>query len=396
MKTRRILVTIVLALNLLAVAAWADVPLSYSGSVSAAEQTFRVSNGYDAQQTTAAMSGGETGGAACATKPAYDSGWVPTPWGSPSQTVSVQLTHHVGGNVDGYIVDLQMQTDTIAGLQPPTNRGLGTTFYYSGLTTTSITLWGPASAVDAGTYLRVRIWRADCSSGSDIPLLVDGDFNASSDSTALRANATDQDWYESARDYPTLLTLESTNVGGNTSKKAKLSSCTVGRAYLTQEFSTPQTGQVSVQWDIYVDSILDRPNSTYDRAAWMFIGDDTGTTPDRLGPNAEDSERFVYLGFYKPGGGSSGTMDLVARESSTTETTFATVATGLSLKHWYTIQVICDLAQDTYDVYVDGLLQATVKARTPKDRVTHVSFGQWSQDEGTATFYVDNVTADAP
>jgi hypothetical protein len=143
-----------------------------------------------------------------------------------------------------------------------------------------------------------------------------------------------------------------------------------------------------------VDSILDRPGSSYDRAAWVFIGDDTGTTSGRTGPNAEDSERFVYLGFYKAGGGSSGTMDLVARESSVTATTFITVATGLSLKQWYTITVMCDLVQDSYDVYIDGLFQMTVKARTPKSSVTHITFAEWPQDEGAATFYVDNVTAD--
>ena len=126
----------------------------------------------------------------------------------------------------------------------------------------------------------------------------------------------------------------------------------------------------------------------------MFIGDDTGTTPGCIGPNTEDSERFVYLGFYKAGGGSSGAMDLVARASSDTSVTFTTVATGLSLQRWYTIGVVCDLAQGTYEVYLDGPLQGTLKARTPKSSVTYISFGQWSQEEGTATFYVDNVKAE--
>ncbi len=191
------------------------------------------------------------------------------------------------------------------------------------------------------------------------------------------------------------MTLDTTNVGGNATRKAKLTGSAAGSAYLTQEFSTPPTGQFSAQRGLYVDSILDRPGSSYDRAAWMFIGNDTGTTPDRLGPNAEDSERFVYLGFYKPGGGSSGTMDLVARESSVTETTFVSVATGLSLKRWYIIKVICDVEQDSYEVYLDGQLQGMVQARTPKSVVTHISFAQWSQDEGAATFYVDDVSAES-
>ncbi|MBN1508540.1 MAG: PASTA domain-containing protein [Sedimentisphaerales bacterium] len=231
--------------------------------------------------------------------------------------------------------------------------------------------------------------------GSTVPLLVDGDFDVSSDSTALRANSGSQDWYESREDVPTLVTLDTANVGGNATKKVKLTGSATGSACLTQEFSTPQAQQFAAQWDIYVDSILDRPGSSYDRAAWVFIGDDTGTTAGRTGPNAEDSERFVYLGFYKAGGGSSGTMELVAREGSTSATTFTTVATGLSLKKWYTITVVCDMTQDNYDVYVDGKLKKTVKARTPKSSVTHISFAEWAQSEGAATFYVDNVVAEA-
>jgi hypothetical protein len=224
--------------------------------------------------------------------------------------------------------------------------------------------------------------------------LLDGDFDASPDSAALLANSKDQNWYESRQDVPTLVTLDSADVGGNATKKAKLTAGTAGNAYLTQEFSAAQTQRFAAQWDIYVDSILDRPASNYDRAAWVFIGDDTRTTPGRTGPNAEDSERFVYLGFYKAGGGASGTMDLMVRESSTTAVTFRIVATGLSLKQWYTITVICDLVKSTYDVYVDGQFQRTVKARTPKSSVTHISFAEWPQDEGAATFYVDNVMAE--
>jgi hypothetical protein len=233
------------------------------------------------------------------------------------------------------------------------------------------------------------------SDGSSGGLLRDPDFNASSGSTDLRADATDQDWYESRQDMPTLLTLDYSNIGGNATKKARLSPSPFGNAYLTQEFSSPQTQPFVVEWDIYVDSILDRPNSAGDRAVWMFIGDDTGTNPDRIGPNAEDSERFVYLAFCKPGGGSSGTMDLVARENWDATGMFWTVATGLSLKRWYTIGVICDLAQDMYEVYIDGQYQGMVAGRTSKSRLTHISFAQWTQEEGAATFYVDNVKAES-
>jgi len=118
------------------------------------------------KQTTACDNGdGGSTSSACAAKPAYDSGWVSTPWGSPAQTFQKQLTHGLGGNVDDYIVDLQMKRTTIAGLQPPTNQGIGSTFYYAGLTTTNIIVCGPGSAIDAGTYLRVRIWVTNCDGG---------------------------------------------------------------------------------------------------------------------------------------------------------------------------------------------------------------------------------------
>ena len=225
-----------------------------------------------------------------------------------------------------------------------------------------------------------------------IEIVADSDFNACSDSTALRTNSAGQDWYESRQDVPGLLTLDTRNVAGNSTRKAKLTASASGNAYLTQELSPPQTGPFSVQWDIYVDSIENRPTSTYDRAAWMFIGDDTGTDPSRIGPNAEDSERFTYLAFYKAGGGIRGTMDLVARERTSGTSAFTTVATGLSLKRWYTIKVVV-FASDGYEVYLDGQFQRTVKARTPKTRLTHISFAEWPVSEGAATFYVDNVIA---
>jgi len=116
------------------------------------------------KQTTAANGGGSSAG--CCAKPAYDSGWVATPPGSPTQTFQKQLKHNLGGNVDDYVVDLQTKHTTIAGPQPPTNQGIGSTFYYAGLTTTNIILCGPGSAIDAGTSLRVRIWVCNCDGGA--------------------------------------------------------------------------------------------------------------------------------------------------------------------------------------------------------------------------------------
>jgi hypothetical protein len=222
-------------------------------------------------------------------------------------------------------------------------------------------------------------------------ILVDSDFNASSDSAALRANSAGQDWYESRQDVPTLLTLDRTSVGGNATAKAKFTASSTGNAYLTQEFSSPQTQAFSVQWDIYVDSILDISGHP-DCAGWMLIGDDTITNTTRKGPNADDSERFVYMAFYKDGGGTSGTMSLVAMERDST--TLTPIATGLYLKQWYTMKVDLNLANDTYDVYVDGnKVVGAWPSRNLKDSVTYISFAQWN--DGAGSFYVDNVTASA-
>lgn len=218
-------------------------------------------------------------------------------------------------------------------------------------------------------------------------LLVDSDFNDSIDSGDLIANGTGQDWYESRNDNPSILTLDTANVGGNSGKKAKLTQNTTSSAYMSQEFNSAQTDFFMAQWDIYVDDIANI--SAPDRAGWMLIGDDSN--PTRPGPNSDDNERFVYMAFYKDGGGSSGTMDLAARDNDDAWTSFTTVATGLNLKQWYTIKVICNITSDKYDVYVNEAFKATVSARTAKASVTHMSFAQWN--DGAGTFYVDNVIA---
>lgn len=233
---------------------------------------------------------------------------------------------------------------------------------------------------------------ADIRTKYPYPLLVDSEFSLSTSSTDLRANSTAQDWYESRQMNQTLVFLDESNVGGNTGKKvgfaAVANPTTNDNAYLTQEFSTPQTGIFTVQWDIYVDSITDISGNP-DRTGWMLIGDNTN--PTRTGPNSDDNERFVYMGFFKDGGGTSGTMDLVARDRDDTWTAFTTIATGLYLKRWYTIRVVCNLNTDTYDVYVDGVYKATVTSRYAKTSVTHISFANWN--DGMGSFYVDNVYA---
>ena len=232
-----------------------------------------------------------------------------------------------------------------------------------------------------------------CDEGSDTcvalgdELLVDTEFDDSTDSTDLRVDSPDQDWYESREDDPALLTLNQEEIGGNTSKKARLEASSSSNAYLSQEFSTPQTGTFSVLWDIYIDEILDI--SAPDRAGFMLIGDESHT--DSPGPNSDNSERFVYMAFLKDGGGTTGTMDLVARDRDDDWTSFTTIAPGLNLDQWYTIKVVCDLDSDTYDIYVDGAFTATVTSRNAKTSVTHISFAQWN--DGAGTFYVDNVEA---
>ena len=54
--------------------------------------------------------------------------------------------------------------------------------------------------------------------------LVDSDFEASTDSADLRANAPEQDWYESRNDDPFILYLDESDIGGNTGKKAAFTS----------------------------------------------------------------------------------------------------------------------------------------------------------------------------
>jgi len=108
-----------------------------------------------------------TAGSSCLPRPAYDSGWVDMP-GTGTSPATITLTHDLGGNVDDYVVDLQRRESGL-GAANMTNRGIGDTFFYSGLTTTSIKLSGPISPKSLTISLRVRIWVYNC----DRPCLVD-------------------------------------------------------------------------------------------------------------------------------------------------------------------------------------------------------------------------------
>jgi hypothetical protein len=217
-------------------------------------------------------------------------------------------------------------------------------------------------------------------------LLVDSEFNDSADSADLRTNGAGQDWYESRNQagFQTLLFLDTSDIGGDTSKKAGFTASASGNAYLTQELSSPQTGVFSVQWDIHVDSIL--PVSPY-RAGQMLIG----STSASYGPNRNDAVRFVFLAFYKNGGATEGAVDLVAMLGFSTQVTVASV----NLDQWYTIKVVVDVAAETYEVFVDGVSKGTFAAVTAwaQPAVTHISFAQWN--DGAGAFYVDNVFSPA-
>jgi hypothetical protein len=79
------------------------------------------------------------------------------PTSLPAGTYSEDLTHNLGGNIDDYVVDLQCKVSGWASTTL-TDQGLGEEFYYSDLTTRSITISGPKSALDRQVAIRVRIW----------------------------------------------------------------------------------------------------------------------------------------------------------------------------------------------------------------------------------------------
>ncbi|MFZ0451120.1 MAG: class II glutamine amidotransferase [Desulfatiglandaceae bacterium] len=231
----------------------------------------------------------------------------------------------------------------------------------------------------------------DCARG---PVLKDSDFNANESDDDLRdSEPPGEYWYESRGDVPTLLTRNTADIGGNNTYKAGFAASSSGNAYVTQQFSAAQTGIFAVQWDIYVDNILDDDNR--DRAAMMMIGDGGGTGN---GPNSSPSNRFVYMAFYSPGGGGDApgdTMSLIASEPGDNfdkSSEWKIIASGLSFDAWHTIRVVCNLNTDTYDVYVndDPSPQSPVTAYTAKTSVTHISFAQWN--DGPGAFYVDNVS----
>jgi len=240
--------------------------------------------------------------------------------------------------------------------------------------------------------------------GSPMPvhiLLNDSEFDDSVDSADLRVNCTCQDWYESRGSFsggdPTLLTLNTTNVAGNTGKKAALKSYGISsNAYLTQEFGSAQTGTFNVSIDIYIDRIED--NGDYDRSGLIYVGDDSVSSNC---PTGTSDERFVFLTFYDSSPGDTGDdLEIRARTLSGqaygTTSQWIAVASDLSYDTWYTLRIECDVSGGTYDVYVDDVLEGddiSKYADYVSSSVTHISFV--ADSDGRGDFFVDNVFAPA-
>jgi len=256
-------------------------------------------------------------------------------------------------------------------------------------------------------YSTTYIWRVSVTDGThwtnitymfttETRLLVDSEFDESIDTADLRFNnATIQDWYESRNDDPTLLALNETDIGGNTGKKAALENYGISKnAYLTQEFSSAQSGTFTVSFDIYIDRIED--SSNYDRSGLIYIGDDSISTN---APTGTSNERFVFMAFYdSTPGGTGNDLEIRARtlsaQSYSITSQWTTVTTGLSYDTWYTIKIVINVTDGTYDVYVDDVL---VGDDIPKysgyisSSVTHISFV--ADSDGRGDFYIDNVIA---
>jgi len=89
-------------------------------------------------------------------RPAFDSGWRAVPQG-----IFMDFEHNLGGNVDNYVVDMQMKHSGSAGIN---NLNIGTDdgagwfgAFWRNLTTTSITVYRESDDV-AAEQIRIRIW----------------------------------------------------------------------------------------------------------------------------------------------------------------------------------------------------------------------------------------------
>ncbi len=219
-------------------------------------------------------------------------------------------------------------------------------------------------------------------------LIADSSFNSCASSSDLRTNGPGQNWYESYNDNPALLTLDTSSIGGNSGKKAKLTGNGVDNVYLSQELLQNQTDNFSIQFDVYVDEIINTSN-TIDKGAYIFIGDDSD---GNHGPCSSDQDRYVMLAFRKNGGGTNGSMELIALDRYDTgdsNNNLTRINRSLYLDTWYTIRIDINFALQRYNVYINNVYMRTVKSRTAKETLTHISFANLADSYGT--FFIDNV-----
>lgn len=221
-------------------------------------------------------------------------------------------------------------------------------------------------------------------------LIIDGNFSAAPNSASLRRDDKGQDWHESRRDTKEgrkLIFLSKKEIGGNNTQKAMIKGHPDLNTYLTQRFSSPQTGEFSVQYDVYVREILPDDN----RSAFFMIG---ANRDKKNGPNSTGSERFVFLGFENAD--EKGKINLFAREGKKKWGDKTIVAANLDLGKWYTIEVVVHTDARAYEVTVKGVtewLEVDAFGSKPPKKLSHISFASWN--DGAGTFYIDNISASA-
>jgi hypothetical protein len=220
-----------------------------------------------------------------------------------------------------------------------------------------------------------------------VSLVADGDFGLGKSSGDLRKDSKGADWYESRRDGVghKLLFLSKKPITGNVTPKALVRGNTKVNTYLSQPFTAPQKGDFTIQYDILVKEIMQPAN----HSAFFMVGN---SKDKKGGPNSTGTERFVFLGFENA---AAGKMNLFARPGKTDWSQKKTVAAGLDLNKWYTVEIKVRTSAGKYDVTVKGLTPAPVEVdafaasgKAPKE-LTHLSFASWN--DGPGTFYVDNV-----
>lgn len=242
-------------------------------------------------------------------------------------------------------------------------------------------------------FLLISIIVLNQQSAQALEVLVNGNFATETDSASLRSDDSGQDWYESRADSapngPNQLTLDETDVAGNATKKAKFTGSSSYNTYMSQALPAAlSSGTFTVQWDIYVDSIVNV--TATDRSGWMFLGNNSNGIQ---GPSSTDVERWAMLAWAKVGGGDTGAVSLTYRDRDDALASFSLASSTLALDTWYTVKLVGSPTTDTYDIYVNDMLQVSgATSRYANVDPSYISFASWN--DGAGTFYVDNITLD--